>query len=158
MLDYLLSNHDKLLYIIAGLCILIELTLIGLSGPLLFIAIGSFITGILISLNLLSNWEMEVLFVGILTLISALVLWSPLKHLQGHGKVQDTSSDMIGKIVLTSNPISRIAGAIRYSGIDWPARLSSETENMSIEKGAQVKIVAVDGNIMLVEKVDSPIL
>ncbi|AGH81578.1 hypothetical protein PCNPT3_08200 [Psychromonas sp. CNPT3] len=153
MFDYLLSNHDKLLYIVAGVCFLIEMTLIGLSGPLLFLAIGSFITGVLVSLNLLSGWEMEVLFVGIFTLLSALLLWRPLKHLQGKGKVQDTSSDMIGKILLASNSISGVAGTLRYSGIDWQARLNSSAGSQSIEKGAQVKITGVDGNIMLVEKV-----
>ncbi|KPU82831.1 acriflavin resistance protein [Psychromonas sp. PRT-SC03] len=158
MLDYLLSNHDKLLYIIAGHCFLVEMTLIGLSGPLLFIAIGSLVTGILVSLNILSSWEMEVLSVGIFTLLSALLLWAPFKRLQGKGKVQDTSSDMIGKIVLASSPISTTAGTLRYSGIDWQARLSATDKSQLVKKGAQLTIIAVDGNTMIVTQAIDSIL
>ena len=79
--DYLLNNHDKFLYGLAGICLLIELTLIGLSGPLLFFALGCVFTGILISLNFISAWEIELLFIGLFSLLSAVLLWKPLKKL-----------------------------------------------------------------------------
>ena len=40
LFDYLLNNHDKILYGVASIALLVELTLIGLSGPLLFFAIA----------------------------------------------------------------------------------------------------------------------
>ena len=41
----MLNNHDKILYVIAAISLLVELTMIGLSGPLLFFAIGCFSRG-----------------------------------------------------------------------------------------------------------------
>ena len=65
LFDYLLNNHDKLLYGIASISLLVELTVIGLSGPLLFFAIACFLTGLLVSFNLISSIkETEDQFLG----------------------------------------------------------------------------------------------
>lgn len=151
VIDYLFSNHDKLLYLIAGASLIIELTLIGLSGPLLFFAIGCALTGALVSLNLISTWEIELLFVGIFTLLSSLIMWGPLKQFQGTGKVSDTSSDMIGQTVNVSDTVTASGGTVRHSGIDWTARLSESSDVKSIASGQAVKIVAVDGNILIIK-------
>ena len=102
MLQYISTHHDQVFYVIAGLSFILELTVIGLGGPLLFFAIASFITGLLISGNLISGWEIEVFVLGILTAITAVLLWKPLKKLQDSGGGFDTSSDMIGRQVPTS--------------------------------------------------------
>jgi len=151
MIDYLFSNHDKLLYLIAGVSLLIELTLIGLSGPLLFFGIGCALTGLLVSLNMVTTWEMELLFVGIFTLLSSVLLWYPLKQFQGTGKVSDTSSDMIGQQVAVSEILTKHGGSIKFSGINWMARLSQDSPHERIDIGEYVKIYAVDGNVMLVK-------
>ena len=151
VIEYLFSNHDKLLYLIAGVSLLIELTLIGLSGPLLFFAIGCALTGLLVSLNLISTWEIELLFIGIFTLLTSLIMWAPLKQFQGSGKVNDDSSDMIGQSVNVSETVSASAGSVRYSGINWTARLSDDSNVTNIEVGQAVKICAIDGNILIVK-------
>jgi membrane protein implicated in regulation of membrane protease activity len=151
MIDYLFNNHDKLLYLIAGCALLIELTLIGLSGPLLFFAIGCALTGILVSLNLISSWEMELLFVGLFTLSSSIVMWKPLKLFQGSGSVIDTSSDMIGQRVAVSETLTKYGGKIRFSGINWNARLSEESTQQSIAIGEHVNIAGVEGNVMIIK-------
>ncbi|WP_022941607.1 NfeD family protein [Psychromonas hadalis] len=151
IIDYLFNNHDKLLYIFAGISLLVELTLIGLSGPLLFFAIGCALTGVLVSLNIVSTWEMELLFVGVFTLLSSLVMWKPLKQFQGSGNVSDTSSDMIGQMVPVSDTVTHHGGNVRHSGINWNARLSDDSPAKSIATGERVKICAVDGNILIVK-------
>lgn len=151
MIDYLFNNHDKLLYLIAGVSLLVELTLIGLSGPLLFFSIGCALTGILVSLNLISSWEMELLFVGIFTLVSSILMWKPLKLFQGNGNVTDNSSDMIGQRVAVSETLSKHGGNIRFSGINWSARLSEQSPHESIAIGEHVTIAAVDGNVMIID-------
>lgn len=151
IIDYLFNNHDKLLYLIAGVSLLVELTLIGLSGPLLFFAIGCALTGVLISLNLVTSWELELLFVGIFTLLSSLVMWKPLKKFQGSGMVNDSSSDMIGQIVPISETVSHFGGSVRHSGINWNARLSEESQTESIKMGERVTICGVDGNTLIVK-------
>ncbi len=151
IIEYLFNNHDKLLYLIAGVSLLVELTLIGLSGPLLFFAIGCALTGALVSLNMISTWEMELLFVGLFTLLSSIVMWKPLKQFQGSGIVTDSSSDMIGQIVPVTEIVTETGGSVRHSGINWNARLSGASTIDTIEVGAQVKICAVDGNVLIVK-------
>ncbi|PKG37562.1 NfeD family protein [Psychromonas sp. Urea-02u-13] len=151
VIDYLFSNHDKLLYLLAGVSLLVELTLIGLSGPLLFFAMGCALTGALVSLNLISTWEMELLFVGIFTVLSSLLMWGPLKQFQGTGKVSDNSSDMIGQIVAVSETVTHSAGSVRHSGVNWTARLAEDSDNESIDVQQHVKICAVNGNILIVK-------
>jgi membrane protein implicated in regulation of membrane protease activity len=151
VIDYLFSNHDKLLYLIAGVSLLIELTLIGLSGPLLFFAVGCALTGILVSLNLISTWEIELLFVGVFTLLCSLIMWKPLKQFQGNGQISDSSSDMIGQTVNVSETVTHATGTVRHSGINWTARLSQDCSVESIATGQAVKICAINGNILIVK-------
>ena len=155
LFEYLLINPDKFLYGLAGISLIIELTVIGLSGPLLFFAIGCALTGILISLGILNSWEMEVLSVGLMSILTAVVLWKPLKHFQGSKAVTDSSSDMIGKVVPVSVTITIDTGTIRHSGINWTARLASSCKQNSIESGEKVLITGVDGNIVLVNSITS---
>lgn len=152
VVDYFLQNHDKLLYVLAGLSLVIELTVMGLGGPLLFFAIGCGITGLFVSAGFISDWEYETLSVGVISVASAFVLWKPLKGLQGPEKVSDSSSDMIGQIVPVSEEITINGGSIRHSAINWQARLDSSSAHDSLDVGLRVEICGVDGNVMLVKE------
>ena len=151
IISYFNENHAHLFYLMAGISFVIELTVLGLSGPLLFFAIASVLTGIMISLNILSGWENECLAVGILSGLIALMLWKPMKRFQNSGGGADTSSDMIGKQVPSSSEVTHDKGSIRFSGIDWSARLSSDSQETSIAANTSCIITGVDGNIMLVK-------
>ena len=151
LLTYFSQNHDQLLYLVAGVSFIAELTLMGLGGPLLFFAIACFLTAILISLGVISGWEAEAFTVGILTAAITLLLWKPLKRFQNSGGGADTSSDMIGKQVTTRSEVtSSSGGSIRYSGIDWNARLAEGME-LSIPADTTCEIIGVAGNVMLVK-------
>lgn len=150
-MELLLENHANLLYVIGAIALIIELTVMGLSGALLFFALGSITTGIFVSLGIVNSWQYTVLFVGVFTAFWAFILWKPLKKLQGSGKVVDTSSDMIGLTVTVSEIITKNNGSIRYSGINWQARLYDDTLIRNIEVGESVIIRSVDGTVMLVE-------
>jgi len=147
---YVSANHDHFFYILAGVSFLVELTLLGLSGPLLFFAIASFVTAGLISLGLISGWNVEIFVLGVLTLVIALVLWKPLKRFQNAGDGSDNSSDMIGRQVPVSKTVSSTDGSIRYSGINWTSRLDDDSGVESIGEGELCIITSVDGNVMLV--------
>lgn len=150
VVDYFAQNQDFLLYAIAGICLVLELSVLGMSGPLLFLALGCLLTGFTVSLGMVSGWEMEVLSVGILAALSAIVLWKPLKKFQNAGVGRDTSSDMIGKVLPVTQEITRDQGLVSYSGIDWQARLDPDcTETVSI--GRRACVVAVDGSLLLVK-------
>ncbi|MFT7008080.1 MAG: hypothetical protein ACJAXJ_002619 [Colwellia sp.] len=152
-MEYFLENPDHLWYLIAGISFVIELSVMGLGGPLLFFAIGSLITGILITIGVVDGWQNEILTVGLLTALAATLLWKPLKLLQNSKDKTDNSSDMVGLQVLVSAEITAIAGTIRYSGINWPARLADEANVTSISEQSQCKIVAIVGNTMLVKPI-----
>jgi membrane protein implicated in regulation of membrane protease activity len=151
IISYFNENHAHLFYLMAGISFVIELTILGLSGPLLFFALASVLTGILISLNILSGWESECFTVGLLSGIIAWVLWKPMKRFQNSGGGADTSSDMIGKQVPSSSTITHEDGSIRFSGIDWSARLSNDTQETSVAANTSCIITGVDGNTMLVK-------
>ncbi len=149
--QYFAQHHDHLFFLMAGIGFVVELTVMGLSGPLLFFSIGSFLTAIFISLGLINGWEVEIFCLGVSTGLIALLLWRPLKNFQNSGGGSDDSSDMIGRQVLVSGDISLHGGTIRYSGINWNSRLKEESGVEAIAEGDQCVIAAVDGNVMVVE-------
>ncbi|MBL4900115.1 MAG: NfeD family protein [Colwellia sp.] len=152
-MEYFLENPEHLWYLIAGLSFVIELSIMGLSGPLLFFAIGSLGTGILVSISVIDGWQSEILTVGLLTALTAAILWKPLKLLQNAKGKTDNSSDMVGLKVPVSADITATAGTIRYSGIHWQARLADDANVTSITEQSQCQIVAITGNTMLVKPV-----
>lgn len=149
-----LENHQLIWYAIAGLSLVLELGIMGLSGPLLFFAIASAITGVLISLGFIEGWQSEVLVVGILSAVITLLLWKPLKNMQNSRSKTDDSSDMIGLQVSVSDDISKASGSIRYSGINWNARLADDVDIEVIVTNRMCTIIAVTGTTMLVAPID----
>lgn len=150
IMDYFSQHHDQLLYTIAAISLLVELGVLGMSGPLLFFALSCLITGVLVSLGLISGWEMEVLAVGLLSITSAILLWKPFKNYQNSKEAPNTSSDMIGRRLLVKTDISVDGGSVAYSGIEWQARLAAGATD-SISAGAHAEVVAVDGALLLVK-------
>jgi len=150
IIQHLLDNHDQTFYLIGGVSLVIELTLLGVSGPLLFFGFAAFITGALSSVGVISGWEAEIFTVGVTTAILTAALWKPLKNFQNSGGGPDNSSDMIGLKVPASSSINQSSGKIRYSGIDWNARLSSDAGVDSIAAKQLCTIVSVEGTTMLV--------
>tara|TARA_R110001583_G_C5551667_1_gene400370 strand:- start:234 stop:713 length:480 start_codon:yes stop_codon:yes gene_type:complete len=151
VLNYFSESRAQLFYLIAGISFIVELGVLGMSGPLLFFAIASVITGLLINLNLLSDFESQFLALGVLTALTTILLWKPFKRFQNSGGGSDTSSDMIGKKVPSSSEITHENGHVRFSGIDWSARLASDCEVESVKANTSCIIVGVEGNVMLVK-------
>lgn len=149
LIDHFVQNQDHLLYAIAGLCLVTELSVLGMSGPLLFLALGCLLTGVMVSIGMISGWEMEVFSVAVLAALSAALLWKPLKTFQNAGVGRDTSSDMIGKVLPVTQLITRDQGTVAYSGIDWQARLDV-AYNEPVAVGSRAHVVAVQGALLLV--------
>lgn len=147
--NYFIQHHDYFLYVIAGLCLLIELNLFGLSGALLFIAAGCLVTGTLVSLGIVNNFYFETLLVAVFSLSNAALLWKPLKKFQNKAMGPETSSDMVGKILPVTARISKTDGRVYYSGVEWLARLD-ESSNTPIEKENRAQVTSVDGTILVV--------
>lgn len=151
LMEYFSQHHDQLFYLVAGLSFIVELTVMGVGGPLLFFAIASVLTGVLISLGIITGWEVEFFTAGVLTAITAVILWKPLKVFQNSGGGPDTSSDMIGQQVPTSSEVTASSGSIRHSGINWSSRLAADSGVEHIPTDTACMITGVDGNVMLVK-------
>jgi inner membrane protein len=151
LIQHFLDHHDHLLYAIAGVALVLELGLLGISGPLLFFAIAAILTGLLVTLGLINGWELEILSLGVFTALTAVVLWKPLKNFQNTHVPANTSSDMIGRELPVTQTVSRLQGGVSYSGIEWQARLEPGV-NDNIDAGTIVKVVAVDGSLLIVKK------
>lgn len=153
-MESFIAHHHLMWYAIAGVCLVIELGVMGLSGPLLFFGIASIVTGILVNAGVIDGWQSEVLTVGILTAVITLLLWKPLKKMQNNRPKTDNSSDMIGLQVPVIDDITKKSGTIRYSGVNWHARLAEHTQVNVIESNSICLIVAVTGTTMLVIPID----
>lgn len=153
IIQHLLDNHDHIFYLLGGVTLLVELGVLGFGSPLLFLGIAAFITGALTSLGIISGWEWEIFSLAALTCISATLLWGPLKKYQNSGGGPDTSSDMIGLKVTAATDITQVSGKIRYSAIDWNARISGDSETEQIEAKSLCIIVSVEGTTMLVKPI-----
>lgn len=154
ILQYLQDNHDHAFYLLGGLSLVVELTILGLSGPLLFLGIAAFITGALSALGLINGWETEIFTLGVTAAALALLLWQPLKKFQNAGGGPDSSSDMIGLDVPAATDIDQSSGKIRYSGIDWNAHIAADADVDTIAAEQMCTIVGVEGTTMLVKPRD----
>jgi hypothetical protein len=149
----LLEHHQFIWYALAGISLVLELSIMGLSGPLFFFAIASAITGVLVGLGIIDGWAIEVLTVGILSALITLIMWKPLKKLQNSRSKTDESSDMIGLQVTVVDEINHSSGSIRYSGLNWNARLAEEANVEVIGSNQVCVIAAITGTTMLVKPV-----
>lgn len=149
-INELFSQHQHIWFLISGISFVVELSIMGLSGPLLFFAIGTLITGILVSFNIVNTVELEILTAGVISTITAALLWKPLKKYQNTGGGSDNSSDMIGLEVPAVTDISAVSGQVRYSGINWNAKLASNTSAALIPEGCLCKISEIKGNTLIV--------
>ena len=150
MISYFSQHHDYLFYAIAAICMLIEISFLGMSGPLLFVAVGSLITGILLSLGLVHSFSVAIVLLAGFSVATTALLWEPLKRLQNRSTESETSSDMVGKILPVTMRITSANGRVSYSGIEWLARLDSSS-TAPIEINHRVQVMSVDGTLLVVK-------
>ncbi len=152
MIEYFSQHQDYFFYALAGICLLVELGLLGISGPLLFVALGSLLTGVFISLGLIHAFSIAIVIFAGLSVASAALLWGPLKKLQNKEVGPETSSDMVGKILPVTARITQADGRVAYSGIEWLARLDSSSSD-AIEIDSRAEVTSVDGTILMVKAI-----
>lgn len=149
LINYFSQHQDHFLYALAGLFLLLELGVLGMSGPLLFVALACLLTGMLVSLHFIQGWELELLSVGILSMLSAVLLWKPFKRFQNADGGPDTSSDMIGRELPVTLSVTHSEGRVSYSGIEWQARLDPSCQQ-PIAVASRARVVAVEGSLLIV--------
>jgi membrane protein implicated in regulation of membrane protease activity len=153
--------------------------MVGLTGPLVFVALGSLLAGLLISLGLLDAFNAAYLLLA-LSVLSSVVLWLPAQQALGPQEshvsqesqeaqeaqetqeTQETQEQqqtqvppeveatMVGKIVTVTSSITRSHGRVSDGIETWPARLD-ESSSAPIGIDCQVQVMAVDGDVLEVK-------
>ena len=144
------SDYIPQFLLVAGLVVLtIEVAVLGFSTFLLFfVGIGCLLTSALMYLGVLdSSMLTAAIAVGIISAISALALWQPLKRLQSQQETKPVKQDFIGHSFLLSTDIDQnTPGKYRYSGIEWDVY-----GNTQLSKGTRVSVVALEVGKFFVE-------
>ncbi len=137
-----ISNNLSESLIMAGLALLaIEVVVLGFSTfVLFFVGLAALAAGGLIAVGVIPASMLSALSsVGVLTALFAILLWRPLKSMQGNVESKKVTSDLVGHSFILNEAVSMTKNpAYRYSGIDW--KLSSEQE---LSAGTLVEVTGV---------------
>ena len=140
-MNWISSNLSESL-IIAGLALLvIEVVVLGFSTfVLFFVGLAAVAAGVLMIVGVVPDSMLSALSsVGVLTALSAMLLWRPLKSMQGNVESKKVTNDLVGHSFILNEAVSMTKNpAYRYSGIDW--KLSSEQE---LSAGTLVEVTGV---------------
>lgn len=157
ILEYINQHHAEFWMAIGFFLLAIEVVFLGMAtGMLLFIGLGALVTGLMMLAGLLpETWLAGFASMGISSGVITILLWKPLKRLQGNRTpVRDKSSDLIGyEFVLVQDINVLKPGHTRFSGIDWRVEIASEIEEgvTSIPAGQRVTVVSVDVGVFRVK-------
>jgi membrane protein implicated in regulation of membrane protease activity len=136
------SNNLPESLIMAGLAFLvIEVVVLGFSTfVLFFVGLAAVVAGGLMTVGIVPDSMLSALFsVGVLTALSAMILWRPLKSMQGNVESKKVTNDLVGHSFILNDAVSRTKNPVyRYSGVDW--NLSSEQE---LSAGTLVEVTGV---------------
>ena len=156
-MDFILENQSGFWLALGFALLVVELAAFGLgSGVLLFGSIGAIITGTLIWSNLLPGpFIAGVACFAVSTSLATLLLWKPLKKLQGGAKLgNDRSSDLIGHRFVLSDDINTTTHAQqKFSGIQWRVEPAKHQQAQTIAAGTQVEVAAVSVGVFYVQPV-----
>lgn len=111
---------------------------------------GALASALLAWLNVQAVWQYITFF--IVSIVSMLII-RPLAHKYLRGNVVPTNSDrLIGKTTKLTKEITEDSwGTLIKGGIKWSC---VSADNQPIEKGANVRIVAIEGAKLIVKKID----
>ena len=136
--------------IIAGLCFIIEMATVGFF--VFWFGIGALIS-MVVSIFFPDNIILQAA-VFVISSVILLLLTKPLvnKFTKKDKKIETNAYSIIGKkgiVVQDINPTFGV-GQIKISGEVWSAKTSDET---TIEKGTEIKVIQIDGVKAVVEPV-----
>jgi len=151
-MEYILLHLPQTLVVLGLILLAIEGLVLGFSTfVLLFIAIGSIITGILIALGLFPPTLLNALLAtAIISTLIAIVSWKPMKRMQNKVETQKVDNGMIGHRFVLSEDLNLGHTIIhRYSGINWQVKAKQP-----LVAGTEVKITYMEVGLLTVEKAE----
>jgi len=147
-----LTDYLPTLLIFLGLAMLVvEVGVLGFSIMVLFfIGLGCLATGLLMFAGLISSTVANaLLFSGLLSLISAVGLWKPLKKMQDSTERKAVTSDLIGhQFTVDADISSATPGEVQFSGVTWKVITDAD-----IKAGSRVEVKHTAVGVLTVQAV-----
>ena len=154
MLDYIASHHAEF-WLVVGFALLALEVLVGFAaGVFLFAGLGALVSGLLMLVGILpETWIAGISASGISSGVLAILLWEPLKKLQGNKIAEkDNSSDLVGyEFVLAENLSLTAPSKMQYSGVAWRVVLDPASGVKEVSAGQTVKVSSVDVGVFKVK-------
>lgn len=145
---YLTENMAQVLIVIGLVLMIVEVAVIGFATfVLFFVGIASVLTGVLMLANIVpETWSVAAAVTGALTLLTAAILWAPLKKLQTQQDDRQVTQDFNDhEFILEADIDHRGLIQYSYSGIDW--RLKSEN---ALPAGTRVHVIRSEVGVLWV--------
>lgn len=133
--------------------LMIALEAFGIPGiGFLFAGIAAILTGMLAEAGVANTTTLQIAWFLGLTTLAAAAMWRPLKRWRTDPKRGESYRNMLGDRATVLAPgIGRNApGHASWSGTTMRAELSPAATVDRLEAGAQVRIVSVEGNCLIV--------
>ena len=149
-MNWINDNLSESLIIVGLALLVIEVVVLGFSTfVLFFVGVAAVVAGGLMAVGVVPNSMLSALSsLGVLTALSALLLWRPLKSMQGKVESKKATSDLVGHSFILNEAVSMTKNpTYRYSGIEWS--LSSEQE---LSAGTLVEVTGVTVGAFIVRE------
>ena len=154
VVDYIVS-HQAEVWLLMGFSLLAIEVLTGFTtGVFLFGGLGALTTGGLMSFGILpQSWIAGIASTGISSGVITMLLWKPLKKLQGGRLVEkDNSSDLVGYAFVIDKDIAvNKPGETHFSGVTWKVEIAPDAGVDSIAAGQTVRVCSVDVGVFQVK-------
>ncbi|MEL0628931.1 NfeD family protein [Psychromonas aquatilis] len=150
-MEYILTHFPQTLVVLGLIFLVIEVLVLGFSTfVLLFVGIGSIITGLLMALGFLPETLFSALLgTAIISALVALVSWQPMKRMQNKAESHQVDNGMVGEtFILEEDLLVGKKVSHRYSGVDWQVQ-----SKQTLIAGTEVKITRMQVGVLTVEAV-----
>jgi len=141
-MGWVLNNLAESLLILGIVLLAIEIVVLGFSSfVLFFVGCAAVATAGLLYVGIIPDTMLAAMFsTGLLTALSAFLLWKPLKGMQANVDTGKVKSDWVGhRIMLLEDVTPELTPKYHYSGIDWKL---ITTDNLVA--GTRVEVIQVD--------------
>jgi membrane protein implicated in regulation of membrane protease activity len=141
-MGWVLNNLTESLLILGIVLLAIEIVVLGFSSfVLFFVGCAAVATSGLLYVGIIPDTMLAAMFsTGLLTALSAFLLWKPLKSMQANVDTTKVKSDLVGhRFILVEDVAPELTPKYHYSGIDWKL---ITTDNLVA--GTRVEVIQVD--------------
>ena len=141
-MDWAFNNLAESLLILGILLLVVEVAVLGFSTfVLFFVGCGAVITAGLLYVGIIPDtWLAAMFSTGLLTALSAVLLWKPLKNMQTKVDTTAAKGDLVGhRFILVEDVAPELTAVYHYSGIDWKLNASEY-----LVAGTQVEVIQAD--------------